>query len=89
MKKDILSFIPIATLIAGSLFVLSSFDTSEGELSLGPIYAGFLALMLMPISGLLIFLGIGKVKYKLMYHINQIILLAGCAVSIYLWSSLK
>jgi hypothetical protein len=43
----------------------------------------------MPISGLLIFLGIGKVKYKLMYHINQIILLAGCAVSIYLWSSLK
>jgi len=89
MKKDILSFIPAVTLVVGSLLVFLSYDTSAGQVPLGPIYAGLLALMLMPISGVLIFLGIGKEKYSIMYHINQVILVGGCFVSIYLWSSLK
>jgi hypothetical protein len=89
MNKEALSFIPVVTLIVGSLFVFLLFDTSAGQVPLGPIYAGFLALMLMPISGLLIFFGIGKAKYRSIFHLNQVILLAGCFVSVYLWSSLK
>ena len=89
MNKDILSFLPVVTLLIAALFVFLSYDTPADDVSSVPIYAGFVALMLMPISGLLIYFGIGKKKHRLMFRINQAILLGGCLLSIYLWRSLK